>query len=166
MPRVKWNKNHIFGILTSRAINWHINELILRGRLVGGHLGGLHDFSGPLPANNRYIFGILSSSPVEYHPCWVIWLREWSGCLVIELECPQVGRGGVFRKVTSNWLQTCSLHIALCIRCMIEVKKSFGKGYGWICALTGGQCKSMRKPVFALFFVRYCIIWHESCAGR
>jgi len=87
MPRVKWNKNHIFGILTSRAINWHINELILRGRLVGGHLGGLHDFSGPLPANNRYIFGTLRSIPVDWHLYWVIWLKGGlSGCLVIEMH--------------------------------------------------------------------------------
>jgi hypothetical protein len=27
------------------------------------------------------------------------------------------------------------LRIALCINCMVEVKKCFGKGFGWICAL-------------------------------
>jgi hypothetical protein len=44
--RVDWNINYIFGILTSRAINWYINESILRGRLVGGHLGGLGNLGG------------------------------------------------------------------------------------------------------------------------
>jgi hypothetical protein len=60
-----------------KAINWYINEPILRGRLVGGHLGGLRslggglqNLSGPLPANNKYIFGCLS--PFDWHPCWVI----------------------------------------------------------------------------------------------
>ena len=51
------------------------------------------------------------------------------------MECPQVGRGGVFRQITSNWFQTCSLRIALCIICMIKVKKCFGKGFGLTCAL-------------------------------
>jgi hypothetical protein len=38
----------MFGILTSKAIGWYINELVLRGRLVGGHLGGLVNFLGGL----------------------------------------------------------------------------------------------------------------------
>ena len=29
------------------------------------------------------------------------------------MECPQVGRGGVFRQITSNGFQTCSSRIAL-----------------------------------------------------
>ena len=29
------------------------------------------------------------------------------------MECPQVGCGGVFRQITSNWFQTCRLRIAL-----------------------------------------------------
>jgi len=41
----------------------------------------------------------------------------------------------VFRQINNNSFQTCSLRIALCIGCMIEVKKGFGKGSGWICAL-------------------------------
>ena len=44
--RVNRNINYIFGILTSRAINWYINESIPRGRLVGGHLGGLGKWGG------------------------------------------------------------------------------------------------------------------------
>jgi len=51
------------------------------------------------------------------------------------MECPQVGHGSVFRQITSNWFQTCRLRTALCISCMIEVYKCFGKGFGWICAL-------------------------------
>jgi len=38
--RVNRNMNYIFGILTSRAINWYINELILRGS-GGGGAGGV-----------------------------------------------------------------------------------------------------------------------------
>ena len=45
--RVNRNINHIFGILTSRAIEWCINESILRGS--GG--GGLQNFTGPFSLN-------------------------------------------------------------------------------------------------------------------
>ena len=70
--------NFIFGILTLRAINWYINESILRG--LGGEVGGesdnfcegLQDFTGPLSSKYKYIFEFLSSSPVDWHPCWVI----------------------------------------------------------------------------------------------
>jgi len=48
-PCVKWNINDIFGILTSRAIDWYSNESILRGRMVGGHLGVLGNFGGASP---------------------------------------------------------------------------------------------------------------------
>ena len=51
------------------------------------------------------------------------------------MECPQVGRGGVLRQITSNWSQKCSSRIALCKSCMNEVKKCCGEGFGWICAL-------------------------------
>ena len=50
------------------------------------------------------------------------------------MECPQVGRGGV----QANYQQlipNLHLRIALCISCLIEGKKCFGKGIGWICAL-------------------------------
>ena len=46
---------------------------------MGGHLGGLRNlggdlqiFSGPLPANNKHMFGFLSLSLFDWHPCWVI----------------------------------------------------------------------------------------------
>jgi len=49
---------------------------------VNGHLGGLGNlgggvqfYSGAFPANNKHIFEILSSIPVDWHPCWVIWLK-------------------------------------------------------------------------------------------
>jgi hypothetical protein len=51
------------------------------------------------------------------------------------MECPQVGCEGVFRKVTSNYFQTCSSRTALYISCMNEANSCFGKGFGWICAL-------------------------------
>jgi hypothetical protein len=35
--------------MTSTVIDWCRNESILRGRLVGGHLGGLINFGGCLP---------------------------------------------------------------------------------------------------------------------
>ena len=143
--RVKWNINHMFGILTSRAIDWHINELTLRGRLEGGHLGGLgkfgvglQNFAGQLPANYKYIFEIHSSIPADWHPCRVIGLRGGGGLGAWSqkcMECPLVGRGGVFRQNASNWFQTCSSQIVLYRSCMIEVKKCFGKSFGWICAL-------------------------------
>jgi len=47
---------------------------------------------------------------------------------------PQACRGGV-PAISSNWFQACSLRIASCISRMIEVRKCFGKGFGWICAL-------------------------------
>ena len=70
--------NYIFGILTSRAIDWYIDETILRG--LGGEVGGesgnscegLQDFTGPRSSKYKYIFGILSSSSVDVHHCWVI----------------------------------------------------------------------------------------------
>jgi len=74
--RVNRNINYIFGILTSRAINWCINESILRGSEGGGGSGnfggGLQKFAGPLSQNINHIFGNLSSSPVDWHPCWVV----------------------------------------------------------------------------------------------
>ena len=127
--------NYTFGILTSRAIDWYIIESILIG---SGGRGGSRILS------RNIIFGILSSSPVDWHPCWVIWLKGGSGFLVI----PQVGRRGVFRQVTSNWFQTCSLRIALCISCMIEVKKCFGKGFGWICALNRWSVQERAQTSF------------------
>ena len=39
------------------------------------------------------------------------------------MERPHVGRGGVFRQITSNWFQTCTSRIAFYISCMNEVKK-------------------------------------------
>jgi len=82
------------GNLTLRAINWYINESILRGRLVGAHLGVLGNFggflqkfSGPLPSINKYNFGILSSSPVT-PGTFAGWFdkRGGSGCLVTEMH--------------------------------------------------------------------------------
>jgi hypothetical protein len=62
---------YIFGILTSKAINWSINELILRGQLVGGHLGGLgnlegglQDSPGLLPASNIIYVWVPKLEPV------------------------------------------------------------------------------------------------------
>ena len=70
--------NYIFGILTLRAIDWYVNESILRGS-EGGVPGGVGEFWGGSPefcwatfTKYLYIFGILSSSPVDWHPCWVI----------------------------------------------------------------------------------------------
>ena len=100
------NINYIFGILTSRAIDLYINESILRGSGGGGgggpgNLGGGSRFLlGHFHEIFDIVFGILSSSPVDWHPCWVM-------CDVIKgggsgsqkcMECPQ------------------------CI-CMIEIKK-------------------------------------------
>ena len=41
----------------------------------------------------------------------------------------------MFRQMTSNSFQTCGSRIALCISCKNEVKKCFGKVFGWISAL-------------------------------
>ena len=64
------------------------------------------------------------------------------------MECPQVGRGGVFRQVTSNWFQTCSSRMVLCISCMNEVKKCFGKSFGWICALNRWSVQERAHIIF------------------
>jgi hypothetical protein len=65
--RVNQNINYIFGILTLRAIDWYINELILRGSGGGGCPGGSREFFGGSPkfywdtfTRYKYIFGILS----------------------------------------------------------------------------------------------------------
>jgi hypothetical protein len=101
--RVNRNINFIFGILTSIAIDWYMNESIMRGSKGGGiqegsgNFGeGLQKYTGPLSQKIKKI-GILSSSPVDWHPCWVIWLRGRSGCLVIEMHgmSPCRPRGGV-----------------------------------------------------------------------
>jgi len=54
----------------------------------------------------------------------------------------------VFRQITSNSFQTCRLRIALCISCLIEVKKCFGKGFGWICALHRWSVKERAQTSF------------------
>jgi len=64
------------------------------------------------------------------------------------MECPQVGRGGVFRQITSNRFQTCTLRIALCISCMIKINKCFGKGFGWICALNRWSVQERAQTSF------------------
>ena len=46
------------------------------------------------------------------------------------MDCPQVGRGGVFRQIASNCFQTCISPIALCKSCINEAKKCFGTGFG------------------------------------
>jgi hypothetical protein len=73
--RVTSIKNYIFGILTSRAINWYIYESNPGGG--GGpmwliFLGGFS--SGPLPRNFKHI-GIRSSSPVDCHPFLANWVK-------------------------------------------------------------------------------------------
>jgi len=100
--------------MTSRAIDWYINESILGGSGGLKNWGGSPEFYWATFTKYKYIFGILSSSPVDWHPCRVIWLKGGSGCPVIGLHgMSQVGRGGVFRQITSNWFQICSLRIAL-----------------------------------------------------
>ena len=47
--RVNRNINYIFGILTSRTIDWYINESILRGSGEGGGPGGVWEFGGGAP---------------------------------------------------------------------------------------------------------------------
>jgi hypothetical protein len=42
---------------------------------------------------------------------------------------------GWSRQITSNEYQACSSRTASNISCMNKVKKCFGKGFGWICAL-------------------------------
>jgi len=67
---------------------------------------------------------------------WFDYRGGGAGFLATEcMECPQVGRGGVFRQITSNNVQTRSSVIALCKSCMNDVEKCFGKGFGWICAI-------------------------------
>ena len=61
--RVNRNINYIFETLTSRAMDWYKNELILRGSGGGGGQGGLQNFTGPLSRKIKYIFGILSTKP-------------------------------------------------------------------------------------------------------
>ena len=77
------------------------------GGLGGGREGGLIILVGvlqsctqPFSQNNEFMFGFLSSSPFDWHPCWVILLKGGSGCLPQKcMECPQAGRGGVFRQL-------------------------------------------------------------------
>ena len=156
--RIKSIKDYISGILTSRAINWYMYESNPGGDRVGW------------PPTWFVFWGLFSiffwatpTEPLIYHrnpqlnPSRLApllgdlikgeGLGAWSyKCM----ECPQVGRGGVFRQVTSNWFQTCSLRIALCISCMNEVKKYFGKRFGWICALNRWSVQERVHSSFAL----------------
>ena len=128
------NINYILGILTLRAIDWCLNELILRG---SGNLGGgLQNFTAPLSRNI-----LESSAQAQLIGILVGWFKKrvGSGCLVydvIEMHgMPPSRPRGYVRQITSNWFQTCSSRIALWINCMIEGKKCFGRVFGWICAL-------------------------------
>jgi len=52
-------------------------------------IGGIPRVFWSLTASNKYILRILSPSPVNWHPCWVIWIRGgvWEpGHLVIEMH--------------------------------------------------------------------------------
>jgi len=107
---------------------------------VGGHLRGLRNFggvlqkfSGSLAANYKYIFGILSSSPVDWHPCWVLYLK--GGVLVpghrVAWNAPSRLRGCVqvnCQKLIPN------LQFTYCIMqsYMNEVKKCFGNARFWL----------------------------------
>jgi len=76
-------KSYIFETLTLRAINWCINELILRGS--GGESkqiqGGAQFFSGVLQQKFDYIVGFLSSSPVYLSLCWESYWRGGPACM-------------------------------------------------------------------------------------
>jgi len=56
-------KVYVFGTLAFRAIDWFINESILRGSEEFWVV--LQNFTGPLSRNNKYILGFLSSSPFD-----------------------------------------------------------------------------------------------------
>ena len=107
--RVDWNINYIFGILTLKAIDWYINESILRGS--GGGPGGSGNFGGCSRTllghlyKLLYIFGFLSSSAFDWHPCWVNLIRGGgvSGCLVTEVHGMPLSRSWGY--VQANYQQ-------------------------------------------------------------
>ena len=154
------NMNDLFGILTSNAIDWYINESILRGS-GGGGSGGfkkvwvvLQDFTGPLSRNIKCIFGILKLKPSRLAPFLgdlikMGGLGAW--CLVIEMHgMPPSRPQGC---VQANYQQSIpNLQFTHCIMLKLhEVKKGFGKGFGWICALN-------RRPVQERAHVSFCPI--------
>ena len=56
--------------MTLKAIDWYINELILRGSGRGGDFGGvLQKFAEPLSRNIKYIFGFFSLDLFDGCPC-------------------------------------------------------------------------------------------------
>jgi len=70
--KAQWSSvGTVFGILASRAIDWYYMGPIGGGGVRGGSefFGPpLEKFTGPLLRNLKYIIGILSSSPVDWHP--------------------------------------------------------------------------------------------------
>ena len=101
--RVKWIMNYIF--LPLRAIDWYINDSIMRGA------GGVREFWGGAPEFYRAIitkcviyFWIPQLEPIRLAPLLGDLIKggglsAWSQkCM----ECPQGGRMGVFRQNNSN----------------------------------------------------------------
>jgi len=95
--------NRIFysmiGILRLRAIDWYINEFNRRGSGGGGGQGGfdflgppLQNFTGALSQDYKYIFGILGSRAVDWHPVSSV---RWNGWGIALLE--QTRRHGAGR---------------------------------------------------------------------
>ena len=72
----KSTKNYIFGILSSRSVDWYMYGSNRRGS--GGcpsFMPPLQKITRPLLQNFKYIIGILSSSPVDWHPFWTNWVK-------------------------------------------------------------------------------------------
>ena len=126
--------------------------------------GVLQKFSGSLAANYKYIFGILSSSPVDWHPCWVLYLK--GGVLVpghrVAWNAPSRLRGCVqvnCQKLIPN------LQFTYCIMHKLhdEVKKCFGKGFGWICALNRWSVQERAHISFCPVALRHYFLARKLC---
>jgi len=102
---VSWNINHIFGILTLRAIGWNMNESILRGSLGGGRVI-LRGCSKILLSHfHKILYVFVSSAWARLIDALVGWFIYGGGLGAWSQKCterPQVGRGGVLRQNTSN----------------------------------------------------------------
>ena len=166
MSCLDWNINHIFGILTLRAIGWNMNESILRGSLGGGRVI-LRGCSKILLSHFHKILYVFVSSAwarlIDALVGWFIYgggLGAWSQkCM----ECPMVGRGDVFRQNNQQLIPNLQLTYCIYISCMNEGESCFGKGFGWICARNRWSGKSVCISVFALYSSVLHYLARELC---
>jgi len=113
--------------------------------------GGLQLFSGPFPRYFKYIIGILSSSPVDWHPFWANWVKGGVCRHVQKSEAHVLGcrPRGESSHWSSNSLKTSRIVPAWESQWSSKKWKQCGAVQASYGCLVGHVCMGVRISVFA-----------------